>query len=111
LASPPVGPRISYEPSLAQHEQFNQSGQHEDLNEAINACYALLNALNSEHPMIYSVSTNLGELLMITYSNTCQSEYMEKAMAVLECRNMQICTYITMLPHCKIMHISYEFQP
>lgn len=69
------------QPCINAKDIFNQSGQHEDLDKAINTFCEALHELVSGHPTICLVSTNLGRALIIGYSLTHKIEYLEKSMA------------------------------
>jgi hypothetical protein len=60
-------------------KQFEQSGQHGYLDQAISTFHESLDALIHGHPSTCSISTNLGEALMCAYSHTHELEYLDKA--------------------------------
>jgi hypothetical protein len=62
-------------------KKFKQAGQRKDLNDAINTYYESLHAHVSGHPGTCKTSANLGRTLMVAYSHTHESEYLDKAMA------------------------------
>jgi tetratricopeptide (TPR) repeat protein len=67
--------------ALAIQTQFEQSGQREHLDEAIDIYSESIKILPSNHPSICQISTNFGNTLMDAYSHTHESRYLENAMA------------------------------
>ncbi|KIM81373.1 hypothetical protein PILCRDRAFT_821454 [Piloderma croceum F 1598] len=60
--------------------RFTHTGRREDLDEAVSVSIKSISSLVSGHPLVCSLSANLGRTLMHGYSLTHESEYLDKAM-------------------------------
>jgi hypothetical protein len=61
--------------------RFELESRHEDIDEAIRLYrQSSLEALVTGHPSVSPISSNFGRALMIAYTNTHESKYLEEAM-------------------------------
>ena len=69
--------------ALALEYLFDEDGQHEQLEAALDVYNESINAIVSGHPHMTRISSKLAATLIKAYSHTKQLEYLAKAMAAI----------------------------